>query len=79
MELMALSCKHRNNHPTGLKHRNLRTKMHMFARVLQLFLEKQLVKKLTSTTDKVIYFKETIFQGSSSKHLFTSQSRVEIS
>jgi Fe2+ or Zn2+ uptake regulation protein len=51
----------------------------MFARVLQLFLEKQLVKKLTSTTDKVIYFKETIFQGSSSKHLFTSLNRVEIS
>jgi hypothetical protein len=43
------------------------------------FGEEHLVKNgLISTLDKVIYFKGTIFQRST-KHLFTSQNRAEIS
>jgi hypothetical protein len=44
-----------------------------------IFWEEHLEKnRLISTLDKVIYFKGTIFQGST-KPLFTSQNRVEIS
>jgi hypothetical protein len=52
----------------------------MLALVLQIFLGKEhLVKnQLISTLDEVIYFKGKIFQGST-KPLFTSQNRVEIS
>jgi hypothetical protein len=52
----------------------------MLAKVLQKFLgEEHLVKKqLISTLDKVIYFKGTMFQRST-KPLFASQNRVEIS
>jgi hypothetical protein len=52
----------------------------MLAQVLQIFFGKEhLVKnRLISTPDKVIYFKGTIFQYST-KPLFTSQNREEIS
>jgi hypothetical protein len=52
----------------------------MLAQVLQIFLGKEhLVKNwLISTLDKAIYLKGTIFQQST-KLLFTSQNRVEIS
>jgi hypothetical protein len=52
----------------------------MSAQVLQIFLGKEHLEKnrLIFTLDKVIYFKGTIFQWSS-KPLFTSQNRVEIS
>jgi hypothetical protein len=52
----------------------------MLAQGLQIFFgNEHLVKNwLISTLDKVIYFKGTIFQGST-KPLFTSQNRVEIS
>jgi hypothetical protein len=52
----------------------------MFAQVLQIFLGKEHLAKNwpISTLDKVIYFKGTIFQRST-KPLFTSQNRVEIS
>jgi hypothetical protein len=52
----------------------------MLAQILQIFLGKEhLVKnRLISTLDKVIYFKGTIFQQST-KPLFTSQNRGEIS
>jgi hypothetical protein len=49
----------------------------MLAQVLQMFYGKEpLVKNLL--LDKVIYYKGTIFQRST-KPLFTSQNRVEIS
>jgi hypothetical protein len=52
----------------------------MLAQVLQIFLGKNTLYKtrLIYTLDKVIYFKGTIFQWST-KPLFTSQNRVEIS
>jgi hypothetical protein len=52
----------------------------MLAQVLQIFFgEKYLAKNcLISILDKVIYFKGAIFQGST-KPLFTSQNRVEVS
>jgi hypothetical protein len=52
----------------------------MLAQVLQIFFGKEHPVKnwLTSTLDKVNYFKGTIFQLSK-KHHFTSQNRVEIS
>jgi hypothetical protein len=52
----------------------------MLAQVLQIFLGKEhLVKNwLISTLDKVIYFKGKFFKQST-KPLFTSQNRVEIS
>jgi hypothetical protein len=52
----------------------------MLAQALQILLGKEpLVKnRLIPTLDKVIYFKGTNFQGST-KPLFTSQNRVEIS
>jgi uncharacterized protein YlzI (FlbEa/FlbD family) len=52
----------------------------MYALVLQIFLGKEYIVKsgLISTPDKVINFKGRIFQGST-KPLFTSQNRVEIS
>jgi hypothetical protein len=51
----------------------------MFALALQIFLGKEhLVKNwLVSALGKVIYFKETIYHGST-KPLLTSQNRVEI-
>jgi hypothetical protein len=62
-------------------HRNLRSRTSMLAQVLQIFFwgEEHLVKnRLISTLDKVINFKETIFLRST-KPLFTSRNRVEIS
>jgi hypothetical protein len=52
----------------------------MLAQVLQIFLGKEhLVKNwLISALDKAIYFKGTIFQQST-KPIFTSQNRVELS
>jgi hypothetical protein len=51
----------------------------MLAQVLQTFWAKKLVKSLLiSTLDKVIYYIETFLQGST-KPLFTTQNRVEIS
>jgi uncharacterized protein YlzI (FlbEa/FlbD family) len=52
----------------------------MLAQVLQIFWGKELLVKnwLNFALDKVIYFKGTIFQWSS-KPLFASQNRVEIS
>jgi hypothetical protein len=63
-----------------LDHRNLRSRTSMLAQALQIFWGKDyLVKnRLISTLDNVIYFKGTIFQRST-KPLFTSQNRVEIS
>jgi hypothetical protein len=62
-------------------HRHLRSRTSMLAQVLQVFFWgiEHLVKNwLISTLDKAIYFKGTIFQRST-KPLFTSQNRVEIS
>jgi hypothetical protein len=52
----------------------------MLAQVLQIFSGKEhlVINQLISTLDKVIYFKGTIFQRST-KPLYTSQNRVEIS
>jgi hypothetical protein len=66
--------------PQCSDHRNLRTRTCTYSQVLQGFLGKEhLVKNpLISNLDKVIYFKGTIFQLST-KPLFNSQNRVEIS
>jgi hypothetical protein len=52
----------------------------MTALVLQIFLGKEPLENswLISFLDKIIYFKGTIFQGST-KPIFTSHNRVEIS
>jgi hypothetical protein len=52
----------------------------MLAQVLPIFFGKEHLEKnrLISTLATAIYFKGTIFQGST-KPLFTSQTRVEIS
>jgi hypothetical protein len=73
-------CRNADTKKNRPRHRNLRTRTSMLAQVLQKFLGKEhLVKnRLIFTLDKVIYFKGTIFQWSS-KPLFTSQNRVEIS
>jgi hypothetical protein len=65
---------------TQCDHRNLRSRTSMLAHGLaNIFWKEHLVKNwLISTLDKVIYFKGTIFQWST-KPLFTSQNRVEIS
>jgi hypothetical protein len=61
-------------------HGNLRSRTSVLAQALHIFSGKEhLVKNwLISTIDKVIYFKGTIFQRST-KSIFTSQNRAEIS